>query len=210
MPVKSMKLLALISGGFDSIVAAKIMKDNNAELAAVHFSLEPVTDNSPEIKAQKLCQLIGIKPLYVVTAGEIFAEIVNNCSHRYYFVLSKRLMMRIAERIAKTEKCDYLLTGESLGQVSSQTLKHLLLIQKAVDIEILRPLLCCDKIEIIRKAEEIGSFEISKGPEVCDLLGPKNPVTRAKEDVILKEEAGLNISNLIENALKTLRITKKY
>ena len=202
-----MKLLALISGGFDSIVAAKIMKDNNAELAAVHFSLEPVTDNSPEIKARKLCQLIGIKPLYVVTVGQIFAEIVNNCNHRYYFVLSKRLMMRIAERIAKTEKCDYLLTGESLGQVSSQTLKHLLLIQKAVDIEILRPLLCYDKIEIIRKAEEIGSFEISKGPEVCDLLGPKNPVTRAKEDAILKEEAGLNMGNMIGEALRTI---KKY
>lgn len=195
--MKRDKALCLISGGYDSPVAAYLMK-NKFELAAVHFSIEPFTDNKPEIKTRKLCKILGIRKLYVVKAGRIFAELVKKCDHRYYYVLSKRLMYKIAEGIAKKEKCKYLVTGEALGQVSSQTLDNLAVIDKAAKIIALRPLLAYNKEEIINIAKDIGTYETSTGPEVCDRLGPKNPKTRCDEKRIKKEEKKAGINKLVE------------
>jgi len=198
------KVLCLISGGYDSPVAAYLVS-KRFRLTAIHFSIEPFTDNKPELKTKKLCNILGIKKLYVIQAGKIFAELVKKCNHRFYYVLSKRLMLRIAEKIAKKEKCKYLVTGESLGQVSSQTLDNLTTIDRAVKITVLRPLLAYDKNEIISLTKKIKTYEISTGPEVCDRLGPKNPATRCNEKTILKEEKKLKLSNLINTGVKNAK-----
>lgn len=190
------KALLLISGGIDSPVAGYLLK-KELKIDAVHFSIEPFTDNSPEKKSRKLAELLGLKRFIVINVSDEFSEIVKECNHRLYFVLSKRLMLRIAEELAKKHGYDYIITGESIGQVSSQTLANLSVIDKAVKIPVLRPLLGYDKNEIIRIAEEIGSFELSKGPEVCDKLGPRHPSTNASLGSVLKEEEKLDIKGMV-------------
>ena len=182
-----MKAILMISGGFDSAVAAKIMKDKGFELKAVHFSYEPFTDNKPELKSKKVCEILGI-PFKVINIAKELEIISNNTKPEYYFVLTKRLMHKLAEEEAKKENCKFIVNGENLGQVSSQTLENLRVIDEATSIPIIRPLLCFDKEEIIKRSRAYGFYDICIGPEVCDVLGPRNPKTRAKLDKVLIEE----------------------
>jgi len=182
-----MKGLILISGGFDSAVVAKIMKDKGLELKAIHFSYEPFTNNSPEIKSREICKILNI-PFEVYNISKEIEKISKKCIHKYYFILTKRLMHKKAEEIAKKEKYDVLINGENIGQVGSQTIENLMSIDNAVRITILRPVLCLDKQEIIDKAREFGFYDLCSGPEVCDILGPKNPATKTKIEIIEKEE----------------------
>lgn len=186
-----MKALILVSGGFDSAVAAQMMQQKEVELVGIHFSYEPITDNSPELKVRSVCAHLGIKKLIVVKAGHAFAEIASKCEHRLYYVLSKRFMLRVAERYAKNEGCGFLITGDNLAQVGSQTLSNLQTIDAATAMRVVRPLLCFDKVEILDRAREIGTYELSKGPEVCDCLGPPHPATRSEVAVVVGEEAKL-------------------
>jgi thiamine biosynthesis protein ThiI len=183
-----MKGLLLISGGIDSPVAGHFMQQVGVELEAVHFSSEPFTDDTPEKKSRELCKILGIENLHVVNISKQLKEMVDKCNRKYYFVLAKREMLRQAEKIAKERKCQFLVTGENLAQVSSQTLSNLVTIDRAVGIPVFRPLLGFDKVEIVNIAEEIGTYESSKGPEFCDVLGPKRPATKSTEEKILEEE----------------------
>ncbi|HLC85926.1 MAG TPA: 7-cyano-7-deazaguanine synthase [Candidatus Nanoarchaeia archaeon] len=185
------RALLLLSGGFDSAVAGFIMQQKGLEVIALHLSNEPFTDNGPEIKARALAEHLNLKKFIVVNVSNIFGEIAKKCTHEYYFVLIKRVMLRIANNVAKEENCNFIITGENLAQVSSQTLKNLKVITEASDIEVLRPLLTFDKNEIIKIAREIGTYDISCGPEVCDVLGPKHPVTKTNLEEIEKEEKKL-------------------
>lgn len=183
-----MKGILLISGGFDSPVAGYLMQQKGIEIIAVHFSYEPLTDNSPEIKSKKASEILKFNKFIVVNISKECEKIAKTCDHKLYFILTKRLMMKKAEEIAKKESCDFLITGENLAQVSSQTLSNLRSITDAVKIQILRPLLTYDKTEIINLAIKIGTYEISKGPEVCDILGPKHPATRSDLEEVKLEE----------------------
>ena len=203
-----MKGLLLLSGGIDSPVAGYLMKNKNVELIAVHFSLEPFTDNTPEKKSMELARKIGIKKLYVVKQGDAHSEIVEKCEHRYYYVIGRRLMWRIAEKIAEKEKCDFLVTGENLGQVGSQTLDNMAVTDNAVKIKILRPLLCNDKSETINIAKQIGTFELSSGPEMCCVLGPKHPATKSTIEIIKKQEEKLDIKRLINQSMEELKVAE--
>ncbi len=189
-----MKGLLLISGGFDSPVAGYLMQQKGVEIIAVHFSYEPLTDNSPEIKSRKVSEILGFKKVIVVNISKECEQIAKVCNHRLYFVLTKRLMLKKAEEIAKKEGCNFLITGENLAQVSSQTLSNLRSITEAVKMQVLRPLLTYDKTEIINLAIKIGTYEISKGPEVCDILGPKHPATRSDLEEVKREEQKLQLS----------------
>lgn len=188
------KAVALISGGIDSPVAAHLVKKMGVDIIALHFSTELFAGKDPEIKARKLAKKIGAKKFISIDVSREFERIAKECNHKYYFVLIKRFMLKKAEVIAKKEKCDFIVTGESLGQVSSQTLSNLIAITKSVSMPILRPLLTFDKDDIVRMAEKIGTFEISKGPEVCDLLGPKHPATRSLHEKLIEEEKRLDAS----------------
>jgi len=198
--------LLLISGGIDSPVAGKLAQEKGYELHAVHFSQEPFTDNTAELKSLLLCKKLGIKEMIVVPAGEAFKEISNNTYREHYFVLMKRFMMRTAEKVAQANKCEYLITGESIGQVSSQTLSNLNTINQATKIEILRPLLFMYKQEIIDKSIEWNFFETSKGPEMCDALASGSPKTRSTIEEIEKQEERVPIEELINDAIKKIRV----
>ena len=199
-----MKAISLISGGFDSAVSSYILKEK-FDIVGLHFSLEPITDNQTEKKSLGIAKKLGIEKLYVVKAGKYFAEISKKCNQKFYFVLSKRFMIKVAEEIAKIENSNVIVTGENLAQVSSQTLTNLSNIQRATDLELIRPLLCYDKNEIIDFAREIGTFEISKGPEICDLLGPKHPATKSDIKVILEEEKKLNMNEMVKKAVENAK-----
>ena len=195
------KGVLLLSGGFDSPVAGYLMARQGLHLVAAHFSLEPITDDAAAIKARTLCGLLGIRSLYVVRVGESFAEVAHVANRRFYFVLTKRLMVRLADGIADRESADVLVTGENLGQVSSQTLASLRAIDEVARHPIVRPLIGFDKQEIVDRAKAIGTYEVSKGPEICDLLGPPKPATHARLDQILAEEAKIDSERLIASCL---------
>lgn len=191
----------LLSGGFDSPVAGDLALANGRQLEAVHFSMEPFTDDASVRKARVLAHQLGIPRLTVIPIGDELAEFTRHCEHRHYFVLMKRLMMRIAEEFARRGDASFLVTGENLGQVSSQTLPNLAVIDAATTLPILRPLLGYDKQDIIRHAMRLGTFETSKGPEICDVLGPKHPSTASTAQAIQREEAKLDVDALVRRAL---------
>jgi len=199
-----MKALLLLSGGIDSPVAGYIEKQNGIEIIALHFSNQKFAGKESIEKCKKLTMKIGIKKLYNIDIAEQLSEFAKKCNTKYYFVLMKRFMLRVAEKVAKKENCDFILTGENLGQVSSQTLENLVVIDKATKLHVLRPLIVYDKVDIIRKAEQIGTFEISKGPEMCDVLGPKHPSTRAKESAVIEEENKVEYAQMVNNAINHL------
>lgn len=200
------RALLLLSGGFDSPVAARLLQEQGVELEAVHFSLEPFTDKAAEEKAARLAKHLGLSRMHVVEAGPLFAELTKRADQRLYFVLSKRLMARVAGRMAPGLGCDAIATGENLGQVSSQTLTNLSSIDRAAPLPVLRPLLAYDKVDIIDMAREIGTYDISLGPEVCDVLGPAHPSTGAARERVEKEEARTQPDELVERGLASVRV----
>jgi tRNA uracil 4-sulfurtransferase len=199
------KGILLLSGGFDSPVAGHLMSRQGLPLVAAHFSLEPITDDAAATKARTLCGILGFGQLYVLRVGEAFAEVAHLTNRRFYFVLTKRLMIRLADAIADREGADVLVTGENLGQVSSQTLASLRAIDAVARRPIIRPLIGFDKQEIVNWAKAIGTYEVSKGPEICDLLGPPRPSTHARLDQILSEEAKLHPDRLVASCLAGLQ-----
>src|SRR3989441_10154241 len=194
----------LTSGRFDSPVAGRLMARQGVDLTAAHFSLEPITDDAAAIKARTLCGVLGIPSLYVVRVGEAFAEVAHDADRRFYCILTKRLMVRLADAIADLEAADVLVTGENLGQVSSQTVASLRAIDAVAHHPILRPFIGFDKQEIVDRAKSIHTYEVSKGPEICDLLGPPRPSTHARLDQILAEETKLDVPGLVSSCLSKL------
>lgn len=193
-----MRLLLLLSGGIDSPVAARMLQENGHTVGAVHVSQEPFTDSSPEDKAREVARILDLDELWVTRAGEAFGEITRECSHAMYFVLSKRLMLRAATRLAEDEGYDALATGENLGQVSSQTLQNMACVHEVTDLPVLTPLLALDKNEIVDVAKSIGTYETSEGPELCDTLGPDHPETAASLGDVLGEEDKLDVEALAD------------
>lgn len=195
------KGLLLLSGGIDSPVAAYLMQKKDVHVDAIHFSLEPFTDDSAEVKSLNCAKQLQIQKVYVVRHGHQHAEITKLCKHKFYYIISRRLMLRIAEQFAQKNGYDFLITGDNLGQVGSQTLKNMSVISQAITIPILRPLLCNDKVDTMKIAREIGTLELSTGPEMCSVLGPKNPATSSTVKHIEYEETHLNIPQLVQDGL---------
>lgn len=206
--MKNKKALLLMSGGIDSPVAGKLAIENGYKIYAIHFSQEPFTDSTPKLKSIALCKLLGLKEIIIVNAGEEFKEIADNSYREYYFILIKRFMMKVSELIAEEKKIDYLITGESIGQVSSQTLSNLNTINQSTKIEILRPVLFKNKQEIIDLSKKYEYFETSKGPEMCDTLASGNPRTQSTIEQILKEEEKCNMNQLVKRTLRKITIEK--
>lgn len=202
------KALLLLSGGIDSPIAGYLIKQRNIEVDAIHFSSEPFTDKTPENKSIDLAKKINLKKVFVAKIGNELSQLTKKCEHKYYYVLQRRLMWRIAEIVANKEGYEFLITGENLSQVSSQTLENMKVTDKAVNITILRPILCNDKQETIDLAKKIGTYDLSKGPEFCCVLGPQNPATKARLHDIEREEENLDIKEMINNALETLECKK--
>jgi len=199
------KGIALLSGGIDSPVAIHMMEDR-LEIVAVHFHQIPLTDEKELEKVKELAKILHLKKVYLIPFAEVLKQLVEKCEHKNYFILSKILMLKAAELIAKKEKAQYLITGENLAQVSSQTLSNLATITKHLKMEIFRPVFTFDKQEIINKAKEIGTYETSSGPEMCNLLGPKHPATKSNPQEISKELQNLDVDKMTQESLKKAEI----
>lgn len=199
------KAIVLLSGGFDSPVAIHLLQDK-LDIIPVHFHQLPLVDESEIEKVKDLAKHLKVKKLYLAPFTPVLKALVEKCNHKHYFILSKIAMFQAAELIAKKEKAPFLITGENLAQVSSQTLSNLTSITKHVSMEILRPLLTFDKQEIIEVAKKIGTYELSKGPEICNLLGPKRPSTRSNPEDIGKELEKLDLRKLLEESLNKAEV----
>lgn len=201
------KAIALLSGGIDSPVAIHLLQPH-LEIIPAHFHQLPLVDESEIEKVRKLAKHLKVKKLYLAPFTPVLKALVEKCNHKHYFILSKIAMFRAAELIAQKEKASFLITGENLAQVSSQTLSNLTSITKHVSTEILRPLLTYDKQEIINVAKQIGTYELSKGPEICNLLGPKRPSTKSHPEEIGKELEKLDLHNLLQECIKNGEIVE--
>ena len=208
--------IALVSGGIDSPVAVARMVRAGWQIVPVHCSQEPITGTEAEDKtAASLSHLIesldenGLidSNLRVVTVGETLAKFTDPDAHRDYFVHMKRLFNSIGSSIAEEVGATAILTGENLGQVSSQTLGNLGAVEEASNYRILRPLLGLDKQEIIDEARVLVTYEISSGPELCDALGPDRPTTVA-DIARLRQNEGVQggLENLAKECLESLRM----
>lgn len=198
------RVVALISGGIDSPVATYRMMRRGCLVTFVHFHGAPFLDRRTQDKTREIVTLLTrfqyASRLYMVAFGEIQQEVVVNVPAQYRVLLYRRLMARIAEHLAGLEGARALVTGESLGQVASQTLENLTVIEEAVKLPVLRPLIGMDKEEISEDAREIGTYEISIQPDqdCCTLFVPRHPATRATMEEIGRAELGLDIDHLVK------------
>ena len=204
------KVLVMLSGGIDSPVAAWQMIKRGAKAVFIHFYSYPYTDKASLEKVIELAQILAVSnyrsPVYLVPFAELQQVIVSATPTPFRVLLYRRMMTRIAERVAAMEQAEALVTGESLAQVASQTLTNLRTIEAIADIPILRPLIGDDKADIIEKAQRIGTFDVSTRPhqDCCSLFVPKHPATRASLNELADAESGLAIDALVEEALNNL------
>ena len=204
------KVLVMLSGGIDSPVAAWQMIKRGAKAVFVHFYSYPYTDKASLEKVIELAQILAVpnyrSTVYLVPFAELQQIIVAATPSPFRVLLYRRMMTRIAQRVATMENAEALVTGESLGQVASQTLTNLRSIEAIADIPILRPLIGEDKAEIIEKAQRIGTFDVSIRPhqDCCSLFVPKHPATRASVTDLADAESGLDVDTLVEEALNNL------
>jgi thiamine biosynthesis protein ThiI len=198
------RVVALISGGIDSPVAAYRMMQRGCRLIFVHFHSVPYLDKTSQEKARQLVTMLTRHQfnsrLYLVPFGEIQRQIVAAVARPLRVVLYRRMMVRIAEALAHNEKAKALVTGESLAQVASQTLDNMTVIQQAARLPILRPLVGMDKQEIIDQARRIGTFDISSIPDqdCCQLFVPKHPATKAKIREVEEAETSFNVQEMVQ------------
>ena len=208
------RALLMLSGGIDSPVAGHMIARRGAAIDAVYFETPPYTGEAAAEKvrtlAEKLTEYCGEIYLHSVSLTEIQETLVENCKEKLFTLLLRRFMVRCASRIGEKYGAGCIVTGESLGQVASQTMLSLGVTDAVATLPILRPCIGLDKEEIVVRAREIGTFETSILPyeDCCTVFTPKHPDTRPDIAEILEEEAKLDVSGLVERALATDRFVK--
>lgn len=206
------KSAILISGGIDSPVAAYMMAKRGLVLNAIHFASPPYTSPQAEEKVHNLLRKVsrysGNITLFTVGFTEIQEAIRDNCPEELFTLVMRRFMMRISQRIADREECKALITGESLGQVASQTLNALACTDAVVSIPVFRPVIGLDKEEIIKISRQIDTFDISIEPyeDCCTVFTPKHPKTKPQISILEQAELSLDVDALIERALENTKI----
>lgn len=212
MPVGSAGRVALlVSGGIDSPVAGWMMAKRGLQLSAIHFAAPPYTSKRAEMKVHDLVSIVakysGRVNFAVVNFTEIQETIKEKCPEELFTIIMRRLMMKIAVRLAERDNCGALVTGESLGQVASQTLGAIACTDAAVNMPVFRPLIGMDKDEIITISRKIGAFETSILPyeDCCTVFTPKHPRTRPTIELIEKAESAVDFSEMIDRAVETVR-----
>ncbi|MGN1132323.1 MAG: tRNA uracil 4-sulfurtransferase ThiI [Ruminococcus sp.] len=203
----------LISGGIDSPVAAWMMAKRGLRLNAVHFASPPYTSQRAEDKVVRLLKKVsayaGNITMYTVPFTEIQEKIKNDCPEELFTIIMRRLMMQISQRIAQDTDSSCLITGESLGQVASQTMPAIVTTDEAADMVVFRPLIGMDKEEIIRISRKIDTFDISIEPyeDCCTVFTPKHPRTRPVLKYVKEAQERAGFDEMIERALNNLKIT---
>lgn len=208
------KAAILISGGIDSPVAAYMMAKRGVELTAIHFASPPYTSQRAEEKVCKLLETVaeyaGRMTMYTVPFTEIQEQIRDKCPEELFTIIMRRFMMEISERIAKEKECTALITGESLGQVASQTINAIACTDIVCNIPVFRPLIGMDKDEIVAISRRIGTFETSIEPyeDCCTVFTPKHPRTKPVLKYVEQAQNEMNCNELIEKALANLKVTR--
>lgn len=206
------KGLLLLSGGIDSPVAGFMMAKRGVQINCVHYHSYPFTSERAEEKVKTLANILslytGKMKFFSVNILNIQKAINQNCPEKEMTILSRRFMMRIAEEIANHNNYDALITGESLGQVASQTIHGIGVTNATVKLPVLRPLIGMDKVDIIEIANDIETFETSVLPfeDCCTVFLPKHPVTRPKLEDIEKSEEALDIDMLVKEAIDNMKV----
>ncbi|MBQ1956353.1 MAG: tRNA 4-thiouridine(8) synthase ThiI [Clostridia bacterium] len=210
MPVGSNgRALLLLSGGIDSPVAGYMIAKRGVTVEAVHFESFPYTSIRAREKVLDLAKAVsaysGDMNVHVISLTEIQEELVKHCEEDYFTLLLRRYMMKIAERLATKYNCSALITGESIGQVASQTMAALTVTDSAVSIPVFRPCIGMDKEEIVTVSRNIDTYDISVQPfeDCCTVFTPKHPKTRPELQKVLDQENKLDFESLIEKALET-------
>ena len=200
--------VSLLSGGLDSPVSSWMIARRGVELEMVHFVSPPYTSQQAQDKVVELARLLtascGRMIVHIIPFTEIQEEIRKNCPEEFFTLIMRRFMMRIAEAVAKKAGANALVTGESLGQVASQTMLSLGVTEAVTTIPVLRPLIGMDKVEIIRLARRIGTYETSILPyeDCCTVFTPRHPCTRPVLADIEAAEAVLDVESLVAKALE--------
>ena len=208
------KGMVLLSGGIDSPVAAWMMAKRGMVIEAIHFHSYPYTSQRAQEKVEDLARIVasycGNFKMHVVNLLPIQEQIVQNCPEEETTIPVRRFMMRIAERIAENNKAMMLITGENLGQVASQTAEALVVTDNVVKMPVMRPLIAMDKIDIMDKAQEIGTFETSIQPyeDCCTVFLPKHPTTKPKLARIEESESKLDVEGLVAAAVAAEEIVQ--
>ena len=206
------RAMSLLSGGIDSPVATWMVAKRGMEVEAVHFHSYPFTSERSQEKVKDLAKILakycGRVRLHKVNILEIQKAIGENCNEEEATILSRRFMMRIAQRLSEKRHCDALITGESIGQVASQTIQGLTCTNAVVDLPVFRPLIAMDKSDIVDIAKKIGTFETSIVPEedCCSVFSPRKPVTKPRLEKIEKSETALDIEKLIQDAIDKIEV----
>lgn len=208
------KVACLVSGGIDSPVAAYRMMKRGCRAVFVHFHGRPYVTRASEEKVREIVDALTpyqlYSRLYLVPFGDIQRQIVLGAPAAFRIVLYRRMMLRIAEELARRERCWALVTGDSVGQVASQTPENLSVVEEATQLPILRPLIGMDKVEITDQAQRIGTFEISIEPDqdCCKLFVPSHPSTKTSLDHIRKIEHGFDLGALVKQGLERVDLAE--
>lgn len=203
------KVLLMLSGGIDSPVAAYELMKRGIEVEAVHFASPPYTSDNARKKVMDLAELISVyqgkMKVHVINFTELQLAIYKAAGDPYAVTLMRRMMFRIAEKVAENNHCLALGTGESIGQVASQTLESVACINAVVHMPVIRPLVCYDKVEIIELARKIGTYETSIEPyeDCCTIFDPKNPVTKPVNDKAEAYESRFDYAKMIEDCMSS-------
>lgn len=217
MPVGSSgKGLLLLSGGIDSPVAGYMMAKRGTKIVAVHYHSYPYTSELAKLKVENLAKILtdyngGEIVVHMVNMAKYQETIHTNCDDSYMITLLRRGMFKIAERIAKDNNIDMIITGENLGQVASQTIQSMTVVENVVkDVPVLRPLIAFDKSDIVNIAKKIDTYQTSIQPyeDCCTVFLPDNPVTKPRLVNTIKEEQKINFDALLEEAYVSKEIVK--
>ena len=216
LPIRSAgRGLLLLSGGIDSPVAGCMMAKRGMEIEALHFESFPYTSERAREKvmqlAQEMCEFCSKIHVHVISLTHIQEELRDNCQEDYFTILLRIFMMRLAERCAREYKCHALITGESLGQVASQTLAAIEVTDSVVNLPVFRPCIGLDKNEIIIQARHYGTFETAILPyeDCCTVFTPRHPKTQPRIDDVMRELSKVDVDALIEEAYATMATETK-
>ena len=200
--------MLLLSGGIDSPVAAYMMAKRGLRISACHFASPPYTSERARMKVEQLCEKLtpwcGSMAFYCVPFTEIQEALQRNCPEEFFTILMRRLMMEIACRLAARDECGAIITGESLGQVASQTMPAIACTDAAATMPVLRPLIGMDKVEIVDIARKIDTFDISIQPyeDCCTVFTPRHPKLRPHLDAVEEAQAAFDFAPLVEQAIR--------
>ena len=206
--------LSLLSGGIDSPVSSYMMAKRGVVLEMLHFAAPPYTSDLARQKvlqlAQELTAWCGRMSVHIVPLTEIQEQIRKQCPEEYFTLITRRFMMRIADRLAKEFDCRALVTGENLGQVASQTMEALRVSEDVTDLPVLRPLIGMDKEEIVRIARHIGTFDTSILPyeDCCTVFTPRHPKTKPHVEEVREIESLLDTEGLVSRAMEQREVVK--